>query len=111
MFSGINSKAADKALLKDVMWNGYNAPYGQVEMLKSDFAGFSSVRIVKKKVASIQIHDYIETNNIIFTSIGGWRNGLPHQCGNVKGLGNIQPESITALQRGPCPWSREKGKT
>ena len=85
--------------MKDVMWNGYNAPYGQVEMLKSDFAGFSSVRIVKKKVASIQIHDYIETNNIIFTSIGGWRNGLPHQCGNVTGLGNIQPERAVSLEQ------------
>ena len=37
---------SDKALLKrgnnlikDVMRNGYNASYGQVEMLKGDFAG------------------------------------------------------------------------
>ena len=46
---------SDKALLKrvnnlikDVMRNGYNASYGQVEMLKGDFAGFASVRIDKK---------------------------------------------------------------
>ena len=47
---------SDKALLKrvnnlikDVMRNGYNASYGQVEMLKGDFAGFASVRIDKKE--------------------------------------------------------------
>lgn len=47
---------SDKALLKrvnnlikDVMRNGYNASYGQVEMLKDDFAGFASVRIDKKE--------------------------------------------------------------
>lgn len=38
---------------------------------------------LRKKVVSIQIYDYTETNSIVFTPIGGWRNGLPHQYGNV----------------------------
>lgn len=35
-------------LLKDIMRNGYECSYGNVEMLKGDFSGFASVRIDKK---------------------------------------------------------------
>lgn len=65
---------------------------------------------LRKKVAPMQIYDYTEFNGVVFTPIGGWRNGLPHQHGNVKDLGNLQQESIAALQRRPCPRSREKGE-
>ena len=48
---------SDKALLKrvnnlimDVMRNGYNASYGQVEMLKGDFAGFPASGLTKRTV-------------------------------------------------------------
>ncbi|MCI2131685.1 Txe/YoeB family addiction module toxin [Blautia massiliensis (ex Durand et al. 2017)] len=56
---------SDKALLKrvnnlikDVMRNGYNASYGQVEMLKGDFAGFASVRIDKKNRMIFEADEY-----------------------------------------------------
>ena len=46
---------SDKALLKrvnnlikDVMRNGYNASYGQVEMLKGDFAGWLNWAATKR---------------------------------------------------------------
>ena len=38
---------------------------------------------LRKRVASVQIYDYTDTNSIVFTPIGGRRNGLPHQYGNV----------------------------